>query len=250
MYVKTSNNTGGINIFPNPNLRTEFANSSELGYRFEKENQSFILDAALFFQQYRDMIEFSYGFNFNSGLFGFGATNVSKARIYGLDLQAKGFQKMGKLRVDFLAGITRTEPLNLGTDTVTSTQWKYLKYRQKWLGRADLNLAYGKVSFGGNFRWNGFMESIDRPWVEQLAGTIPGIQAHRERHPYGDFLLDVRLKTQLNSAWSLGLIVRKCTEPIGYVGARQFGALPAVHDSVGSGIIFAELQPCVLIFKA
>ena len=52
------------------------------------------------------------------------------------------------------------------------------------------------------------MESIDRPWVEQLAGTIPGIQAHRERHPNGDFLLDVRLKTELNSAWSLSMIVR------------------------------------------
>jgi len=208
MYVKTSNNTGGINIFPNPNLRTEFANSSELGYRFEREDQSLVVDAALFYQQYRDMIEFSYGFNINSGLFGFGATNISKARIYGLDVQGKGFQSLGKWSLDYLAGITRTEPLNLGTDTVTSTQWKYLKYRQKWLGRADLQLAHGKWMMGANFRWNGFMESIDRPWVEQLAGTIPGIQAHRERHPYGDFLLDLRLKTQLNSAWSLGFLVR------------------------------------------
>ncbi len=208
MYVKTSNNTGGINIFPNPTLRSEFAHSSELGYRYEKENQSFVFDVALFFQQYRDMIEFSYGFNFNSGLFGFGATNISKARIYGFDVQAKGFQSGGKWRLDYLAGVTRTEPLNLGTDTVTSTQWKYLKYRQKWLGRADLQLTYGKWMLGGNFRWNGFMESIDRPWVEQLAGTIPGIQAHRELHPNGDFLLDVRLKTQLNSAWSLGMVVR------------------------------------------
>lgn len=212
MYVKTTNDVKSINIFPNQYLRPEYAWSYEVGYRrtFKKEKWNGFVDASIFMQRYRDMIEFEFLVMITgTGYYpGFRSSNISKALIYGAEINGEAWKQISeKQRLKLSGGITRVEPLDLRSGgNPTSTNPKYLKYRQKWLVRADVQWEYKKFYAGVNVRWNSFMIAIDRPWEYELAGTIPGMKAFRDSHKNGDLLIDARAGVRFGKNWAAGFV--------------------------------------------
>lgn len=103
---------GGVGVYPNENIRAEKGFNAELGFKqgYKLGNLQGMLDVAGFYTEYKDMIEFQFGL-FNNGNnkminsisdavemllgqggFGIGAQfhNVSKARIYGMEVSTNG----------------------------------------------------------------------------------------------------------------------------------------------------------------
>lgn len=212
MYVKTTNDVRSINILPNAGLRPEYAWSYEAGYRntFKKGKWNGFVDFAAFLQRYKDMIEFGYAAYIigTTVLPGFRSDNISKAMIYGAELNGEAWNQISaNQRLKLAGGVTRVEPLDLKSGgNPTSTNPKYLKYRQKWLVRADVQWEYKQFYAGVNVRWNSFMIAIDRPWEYELSGTIPGMKAFRHAHKNGDLLVDARMGIRFAKNWSAGLV--------------------------------------------
>ena len=109
---------GGVGVYPNENIRAEKGFNAELGFKqgYKLGNLQGMLDVAGFYTEYKDMIEFQFGL-FNNGNnkminsisdavemllgqggFGIGAQfhNVSKARIYGMEVSTNGVYNFNK----------------------------------------------------------------------------------------------------------------------------------------------------------
>lgn len=123
---------GGLLIVPNDTLVPEKGWSTEVGFKqgFKIGNWSAYIDAAFFYQQYKNFIEFQVGVHANqysngqmifpdslefpfdgSGkVLGLRAANIETARISGYELGIAGNGKIGKVGVQILAGYTYTWP--------------------------------------------------------------------------------------------------------------------------------------------
>jgi len=136
---------GGVGVYPNHNIRPESGFNAELGYKqlYKFGPVSGTLDVALFYTEYRDMIEYQFGLFRNSDYsminsindvidevgnmvesikttkslsqagIGIGAqfVNVSHARIYGVEVGTAGKVDIKKdMTLAYSIGYTFTEP--------------------------------------------------------------------------------------------------------------------------------------------
>lgn len=127
-YVSTS--VGPLTIASNPLLEPEKGYSAELGikqgFKIGKNWGGFV-DLSGFFNQYENMMEFTFGqfgpsrywrvsdpgaFENLFGL-GFSSQNIGKARILGTELTLGGQGKIGIVDLQFLAGYTFIDPRSL-----------------------------------------------------------------------------------------------------------------------------------------
>ena len=116
-----------------------------------------------------------------------------------------------------MAGYTFMNPIPLtpedtlylaqGTDPITynnsSSDPTILKYRYKNIAKLDFEVTYKKLSMGGSFRYNDFMQNVDKVFTEEFIGgddgMIPGINSAREKFEGGDFIIDSRIAYRLNN---------------------------------------------------
>jgi iron complex outermembrane receptor protein len=236
-YVRTS--AGGLEIYPNNSLQPEYGQSAEIGIK-----QGIVIgdwkgyaDAAVFWMEYTDMMEFTFGAYGNpvtDPFFGFGfkSINIGKARIRGIDASIMGQGKIGMIDVSLLAGYTYMDPRSLtyneAVDTLYGTaNYNVLKYRYKHLAKFDAELSYGKFSVGMSMRYNSFMENIDQIFV-QAQNIIPGIGAYRAKFNKGDLQFDSRIMYRINEHMRVSLITnnlfnRECTSrPADVLAPRNF----------------------------
>tara|TARA_B100001758_G_scaffold247960_1_gene269221 strand:+ start:4152 stop:6506 length:2355 start_codon:yes stop_codon:yes gene_type:complete len=238
-----STHVSGLEIYPNPELKPESGWSNELalkqGVKFG--NWMGYLDLAAFYMQYDDMMEFSYGPWGNpltDPLFGLGfkSVNVGTTQISGVEFSASGQGKVSKnITINLLAGYTFMDHFawdpyevyaygfNHG-DTIggliydqsinyanSSSDSSLLKYRYKHIAKIDLETIYKKISIGGSFRYNDFMQNIDKIFTEEFIGgdngMIPGINKAREQFNTGDFVIDARAGYQYNNIIRIGLVI-------------------------------------------
>lgn len=123
---------GGLRIIPNDTLKSETGWSLELGFKqgFKIGNWSAYVDAAFFWQEYQNFIEFELGtwpnrygngtkifpdslefpFPGSGKLLGLKALNVENARIAGYELSIAGNGKIGPVGLQLIAGYTYTWP--------------------------------------------------------------------------------------------------------------------------------------------
>jgi iron complex outermembrane receptor protein len=201
-----------------------------------------MIDLSGFVNNYENMIEFSFGFyNPMNGnqidiytsqgiaelanlqqtygytiqqIIGFGAQNVEKARISGVELSFNSTGKINDVEVVSLIGYTYMNPISLNNDpqyTIynSDSTTNMLKYRFKHLVRADIEAVYKTWGFGISCRYNSFMQNIDKVFEEPIAQNtyiLPGLKEYRKIYNKGNLVFDARVSYKVNDTMKIGLI--------------------------------------------
>ena len=212
-----STQVGNIVIYPNDSIKSETGWTAEIGVKqgFKLGNWEGYFDAAYFWSEYKDMMEFTFGIYgpFEPPTYGFGfkSVNVGNTKITGVDLGILGDGSVGRVPLTIYAGYTYIDPIqldfNAAEDTLrNSANFNILKYRYKHLFKGDIEVNPGKFMIGFSARYNSFMENIDAVFESDF--TIPGVKDYREKHNYGDWVFDMRLGYRVTTQFRFSLIVR------------------------------------------
>ena len=187
----TITNAGGLVILPNPELQAETGYSAEVGVRQEFQNFfiSSYLDAAAFYSEYDNMIEYTL----NETATGFRAENIGDTRIPGIELAWGSQWDVGKLKIQTLVGYTHINPTyrNFTDDIKLSgtADFNILKYRYRNSLKSGVILNFYNIELWMNQRYNSHTESIDR----NFSTFINGIAAFRSLNNKGYNVLDARI---------------------------------------------------------
>lgn len=238
-YVSTS--VGALNIFPNANLKPERGWSSEFGIMqgIKIGKWKGFVDAAFFWTEYQDMMEFAFGVYNPSNVtlvfnpptapgyvfnwIGFRAQNSERAKITGLDFSIVGQGKCGPFELSIFAGYTYMNPVTLNKDpeylaSFSDTTSNMLKYRYKHLIKSDIQVDYKKWSTGISVRYNSYMVNIDKTFEELViplgAGQIslgdyilPGLPGYRAAQKKGTTVVDYRLSYKINENAAVSAVI-------------------------------------------
>ena len=198
-YIRT--NVGSIGVYDNPSLVPEESWNAEVGV-----NQGFKIgkylgqfDVAAFLQEYKNTIEYLFGFwdpspDIAAGdpLAGFKFLNTGKSRISGFDITLNGTGKIGKnftftnmIGYNYINPVTLepnkifTEDYNPGSpnqysfrNTSYDTTTNVLKYRFKHTFKADIELSYRKFSLGYTVKYFSKLENLDRAIIDFENATV------------------------------------------------------------------------------
>lgn len=152
-YITTA--VGPLVIASNPLLKPEKGYSAEVGVKqgFKLgKNWMGYADLAMFWNQYDNMMEFTFGqfgkqadwsqLNKNFG-FGFSSQNVGKTRILGTELTIGGQGQIGPVTIQFLTGYTFIDPRALNwNDTLSLYNYEGAKLNNK----GNATLAYNQMN--------------------------------------------------------------------------------------------------------
>lgn len=219
-YIKTT--ASGLDLYPNDTLLPESGWSAEVGIKQGVRIGQWkgFIDIAAFWTEYKNMMEFTFGqygtvtppyqSPHDLGL-GFKSVNIGNTRITGFEISLMGDGKIGPVNVSTLMGYTYINPIQLDFDPVIDTSKNsstrnILKYRYQHSAKADVELGYKKFSFGVSFRYNSYMENIDKFFVLEMSG-IQGVKEYRDKNKNGDMVYDGRLAYQINKIAKIGFIV-------------------------------------------
>jgi iron complex outermembrane receptor protein len=246
----TQTSVGALNIFPNANLRRETGWAAEFGIKqvFLFKNWKALLDVAGFWNEYNDMIEFTFGIHNPPGtdlsldpndpyyLFkwiGFKATNAERARITGAEITLTSEGNLGRFELRTLIGYTYLNPISLNQDseylaTFSDTTTNILKYRFNHMFKGDAEIIYNKYSFGVSCRYTSFMKNIDAAFEQPLGGQngeeiLRGLKNYRTINNIGLAIVDIRVGYKVSEQVNLSLIVNNLlnTEYMSRPGAIQ-----------------------------
>jgi iron complex outermembrane receptor protein len=227
-YAATS--SGGVIIFPNPDLTPEIGWASEIGLKqlVKMGDWKGYADVAGFINQYSNMIEYTFGvYNPDSVVLtpdnltnwvGFKAKNAERARITGIEFSFNSSGKIKNVEVISLLGYTYMNPITLNKNKeyllmFSDTTTNMLKYRFRHLAKADIEANYKMYSAGISCRYNSFMRNIDRVFLEDLNPTneelyvLPGLREYREKFNNGSLVFDARIGFTLKDSLKCALIV-------------------------------------------
>ena len=181
-YILT--NSGGLGVFPNPDLKPETSWNMELGFKQGFKAGKFFgyFDLVGFWQEYNNSIEFVMGRYSNEVILpGFKFLNTGKNRVRGIETSIMGGGQFTKaLGMTLIVGYTYTIPESIEPETIFYTDsigsavtrhshysssidtMKILKYRFQHLANLDIELSYKKWALGYTFRYYSYMKNIDR----------------------------------------------------------------------------------------
>ena len=223
---------GALKIFPNEELEPEFGWNAEVGAKqgFALGRIQGYLDAALFWTEYRNMIEFTFGQHIPDSIdeitwnhifqyTGFKAFNISNARIAGFELSVAGKGKTGSFHYAFHAGYTFTDPIDKdfkkNAEHTATTDRNILKYRFYHNAKLNLDAGYKNFSTGINIDYHSLIINIDRAFEDSLrvqgialpVFIVPGLREYRERNNKGDVLFNWRIAWEPSAAIRLSFII-------------------------------------------
>ena len=258
---------GDFGIFSNPGLKPEYGWTAEIGFkqnipsRNKKVNSS--LDAAFFWQEYKDLIEFGLGFFVPDSLkdqpvnpidfLGFRGDNVSQARIAGIELTGNFDVNHNDHQLHLRAGYSYSYPIDLSRDIDSSYtpvgsylkhlfqdfkpiknlpedhQEPYLRYRNRHLFTADMEYTWKNLTLGMDCRYYSFMEKFDDFFeLADAIDVIPDIQDYvLGKNNKGDFILGLRAFYTIKERHTFGMNVKNVTN-------REFYQRPSKLESPAS----------------
>jgi iron complex outermembrane receptor protein len=212
----TDTDIGGLKIFPNPVLDPERGWSAELGVKQGIAFGSWLgfADLALFWTEYYNMIEFTFGVyppnpddvpTFDD--VGFKAQNIASARISGIDFGLSLAGQAGPAELRFSGGYTYMNPVDpslLDSVDIVEEDGHILKYRRRHLLKLDLEAGVWKIFAGANFQYNSRMINVDEVFLDPLIGNLllPGFPDYWEENETAYSLLDLRL------GWNITEMIR------------------------------------------
>ncbi len=212
----TATSLGSINIFPNPELKSETGWSSELGLRqgVSIKNWTGFIDAAFFWTEYNNMIEFTFGVYKPDTVgipslkdVGFKSLNVGKARITGFEIGITGNGAIGKVPLNLFVGYTYMNPVDLSSDTLSND---ILKYRFRHSVKGDISIDIQHLSMGVSVIYRSFIERIDQAFEEEILGQeiFPGLKEYRLKNNTGNWVFDFRVSYLVTSYTRLSIIAK------------------------------------------
>jgi iron complex outermembrane receptor protein len=212
----TETNIGGLKIFPNPLLDPERGWSAELGVKqgLKLGSWSGFADLALFWTEYNNMIEFTFGVYPphpgdipTFGDIGFKALNIGTARINGIEVTLSAEGKAGPVELRFSGGYTLMNPVDpslLDSAEIVEADGQILKYRRRHLVKLDMEAELGKFTGGINLQYNSRMINVDEAFLDPFIGNLllPGFPRYWEENATGYTVLDFRL------GWNITRMIR------------------------------------------
>lgn len=217
-----------IGAFPNPNIQPETGWSAELAYRrtFKTSKFKFYADAALFWMEYQNMVEFVLGL-YPEGL-GFKSLNVSQARIAGFEISGQSDGYIGKIPLRIWGGYTFSYPGDMEDDTLqrnvgiylgnmfdafinginsdsVSEMRSILRYRSLHNLRFDIETEWKGFTFGASANYNSHIHKMDLVFALGLVAN--GIQEFRKIHNKGNLIFDWRFGYRFNKKQHLNFII-------------------------------------------
>ncbi|TFH27634.1 MAG: TonB-dependent receptor [Bacteroidia bacterium] len=213
-YTETA--IGALKIFPNPDLEPERGWSAELGVKQGLGLGSWtgFGDLALFWTEYSNMIEFTFGVyppnpddipTFDD--VGFKALNIGTARINGVEGTLSAAGKAGPVGLQLSGGYTFMNPVDpslLDSAEIVEEEGHVLKYRRRHLLKGDLEASVWKIFAGINLQYNSRMINVDEVFLDPLIGNLllPGFPQYWEDHATAYTMIDFRL------GWNITEMIR------------------------------------------
>ncbi len=226
--------TGGLYIYPNPDLKPETSQNTEAGIKqgFKLWNFLGFIDLSAFWQEYENTVEFNYGI-WEDGKPGFKFLNTGSSRVRGLDFSVAGSGKIFHvLELTVMGGYTYALPQTTNPDLIYATDARplpqgatelsyvstsvdttgyILKYRFEHTAKADIEITWRGITIGGDFRYYSFMRNIDQTFYDLEENPLPylpkGIKSYRGQNNHGTWLYDARIRVALNKIFSASVIV-------------------------------------------
>ena len=234
-FIKT--NVGSVVIYPNADLESERGVSYEIGVKqlFGFKKWTGYIDVAVFRNEYKNMIEFSFAqWGASSEPLignGFKSLNIGDTRIEGIDASLFISGSLGKnWKVNAMTSITLLDPRQVSYDSafivkvggigtvMGSDSTDFLKYRSKSMIKADLGVEWKKFEIGLSVRYTSRMENIDKIFVSGLLDFAfqpgLGIGHYRKYHRHGDTIYDLRTSWTISDNVKLSFIVKNLTNYI------------------------------------
>lgn len=197
---------GGLNIFSNPNLEPETGWSAEMGIKqgYQILGINGFLDGAVFWNQYDNMMEFTFVQN-DFGV-GFRSENVGDIDIKGFEVNALGTRRLSKFGLNFMIGYTYIDPKyrnfegnealqsSLSSSVkivnnvlITQPAINILKYRSQHNLKSDVEFAWKNIKIGANYVRLSKVDNIDF-----LLANFAAIREYRSINNDGYSILDLR----------------------------------------------------------
>jgi iron complex outermembrane receptor protein len=236
----------GIQIIPNHDIRPERGWTAELGYKRSLKIGNWLgyLDAVVFWTEFRDMIEFTFGINIDNSKTPpaivpyFQSQNVSRARIFGWEVSAYGEGNIGPVNFTTMLGYTYFYGVDLNDTTTTHnvgdflldafkkfamktpydangkasyTLWNeqtqgMLRYRNPHTFKADFDfLLYGKYRLGTSMQYYGYMTKVDNIFEVYIKDVR---KLREENINKGDFIWDLRAGININRNVAVNFLVK------------------------------------------
>lgn len=237
-------NLGTFGVFDNPDLLPETSINAEVGFKqgFKFNNYFGYLDIAVFQQDYKNTIEYLFGFwdsTYTYAIAGFKFLNTGKSKIVGIDASVSGKALLTEnLIMTTLLGYNYIMPKSLEPDyvfandynPVGNTEFTYtntsvdpskniLKYRFINTIKADIEFEYRGIAIGSTLKYFSKIENLDKAIADfELATTAAGgsIQPIKymdyfNNHNTGNFILDFRLSYSFNEKHKISITANNVT---------------------------------------
>jgi outer membrane cobalamin receptor len=215
-YASTT--LGSVKIFPNPYVEPESGWSTELGFKqgvlIGKTSGQF--DLSVFMSQNENMIEYIFS-NYPDPVtgvfdFGFQATNVEQARVYGTEAEFSLTRSTGSFTNTLAGGYTYIYPVEYNPLTNENTDI-YLKYRRKHSAQLSLGTSFKSFEAGLTLFARSKILNIDDVFLNPLTreSILPGFYDYWLENNTGYLTIDGNIGMKLNSKLSLSFAVKNIT---------------------------------------
>ncbi len=234
-YIRTT--VGTFGVFENPDLKPERSWNAEVGVKqgFKFFNYFGYFDIALFQQEYRNTVEYLFGFwdsTFSTlGGAGFKFLNTGHSRIVGADISLTGAAHLAEeINLRTIVGYNYILPVTLDPDYVYTTdirgnEYTYestsvdpeddiLKYRFLHTFKGDIDLEIYSFSVGFSAKYFSRIENLDKA-IEEFenttllaGGTIQPIlyMDYFYNNNDGKWIFDIRASYSFNDHHQISLL--------------------------------------------
>jgi iron complex outermembrane receptor protein len=148
----------GIQILPNPDVRPESGFTAELGYKRSLKIGNWLgyFDAALFWTEFKDMIEFNFDIKIDNTKSPpaivpyFQSQNVTRARIFGWEVSTFGEGKIGPVDFTTMLGYTYFYGVDLNDTSATRNVGDFLgdAFRKFYIPTAQDDYTWDSLTAG------------------------------------------------------------------------------------------------------
>ncbi|HPT31446.1 MAG TPA: TonB-dependent receptor, partial [Prolixibacteraceae bacterium] len=209
---------GSVKIFPSPYVKPEKGWNAEIGIKQGIGAKGFkgLVDLSLFYSQHIDMIEYLFGIypdpGANTYSYGFKASNLEAARVYGGELEYSLLKKTGQFNNTLTGGYTFMYPVEFNPTSGKNTG-TMLKYRRKHSASLNLQSEYRKFALGLGWYIKSKTLRIDDVFLDPATreSLLPGFFGYWNEHNKGYMLLDASLGYHLNKQLNLSFMVKNLT---------------------------------------
>jgi outer membrane receptor protein involved in Fe transport len=236
-FIRTG--VGNFGVFANPELKPESSWNAEIGIKqgIKIGGVYGYLDVAGFWQEYKNTIEYLFGFwgtSFTvlSDGFGFKFLNTGKSRVLGIDVSFAGKAELGKkATMTFMLGYNYILPQTLTPDYVyakdtlfTQAEFSYnstsldpskkiLKYRFLHNVKADVEVTFlKKIALGASAKYfskihnmDGVIASLEQATAGPFMQSVLYMDYFRENQK-GVWVFDARVSYNINEKHKIAVI--------------------------------------------